>query len=142
MGLVVDRLVVDVDDAGLEPVGQGQAPVGVAGEHPGGQPVGGVVGPGHGLLGAVDDLDGGHRAEGLQPGQLLSAGTSATRVARKQRPTRSPPASTSAPPATASATRPSTVSRARWLISGPITTPGSAGSPTLRPAVLAASRSR
>jgi hypothetical protein len=127
-----------VDDAGLEPVGQGQAPVGVAGEDPGGQPVGGVV-----ALATASSAPSTTSTVATGPkvstrASSLSAGTSASRVAWKQRPTRSPPASTLAPPATG----PATVSRARWLIRGPMTVPASAGSPTLRPAVLAARRSK
>src|SRR6266540_2773331 len=68
--LVVHRLVVDVDDARLQLLGQRQAPVGVAGDDPRRQPVVGVVGPAHRRLRAVDHLDGGDGAERLQLRQL------------------------------------------------------------------------
>ena len=70
----MDRLVVDVDDAGLEPLGQGQAPVGVAGEDPGGGLQAVSLARATASSRAVDDLDGGHQAEGLQPGQLAVGG--------------------------------------------------------------------
>src|SRR5690242_16007042 len=55
--LVVDGLVVDVDDPGLEPAGDREPAVGVGRDHAGREPVAGGVRGGDRLVGAVDHLD-------------------------------------------------------------------------------------
>ena len=80
--LVVDRLVVDVDDAGLQPAGDVEPPVRVAGEDAGGQPEAGGVGPADGVVGVVDDFQDDDRARtSRRTRSRPPAGTSVSTVA-------------------------------------------------------------
>src|SRR6266498_298848 len=72
--LVVHRLVVDVDDARLQRLRQGEPPVRIGGQDAGGQSVAGRVRPGHRRLGAVHHLDGGDGPERLQAAQVTVLG--------------------------------------------------------------------
>src|SRR5205823_13761693 len=62
--LVVDRLVIDMHDSGLDPLRQRHGTVGVFSQDAGSQPVGGLVGEVDRLIGVTDHSDGGHRSKG------------------------------------------------------------------------------
>src|SRR5450631_3284989 len=72
--LVMDGLVVDVHDAGIDPVRHRHAAVCVAREDACGQPIAGRVGARQSGVGAVDDLDCEHRSEGLDLSELALPG--------------------------------------------------------------------
>lgn len=63
--LVVHRLVVDVDDAGRDPVREFQAERGVTGDDAEGESVRAVGGQCSGLVQGLEGPHGGHRAEDL-----------------------------------------------------------------------------
>ena len=118
--LVADRLVVDVDDSGFDPSGERKAAVGVARDDPGGEAVPGRV---RGRTASSAESTTSIAATGPNVSCCAnseSAGTSARSVAWKHGPSASPPASTLAPFATASATRSETSCRAPSVISGPM----------------------